>query len=194
MPNPRSLAAALLALALGAASAQVPQAEIDALHEALGAPDKGASAARQRLAVKRVVRDGTKLLETHPDAANRFEVLDVLFRAQQRLFSLDDSARNREALLETGKRLAAAPDEYAGLRLDADLLLTQTEAARNGGDSAARLAALMPMVARYRDTPAEARMLQVAMLMALESGDPKVIRDLRAQMAERYGDGQLDVW
>lgn len=49
----------------------------------------------------RIIRDSGELLEANPTASNRFEILALLFTAQQKLFGMDDSARNREALLET---------------------------------------------------------------------------------------------
>jgi len=172
--------------------APIRQDKIDALRTALTTQKDETSAARQRLAVKRMIRDGNELLETNPTAPNRFEILGLVFSAQQRLFRMDDSARNREALLETCKELAKAPDQYAALRFDADLLLTQTELARMGADAEARLAALKPMVGRYRDTPADAKMLRIATVMALELGDAKLIEDLREQMSERFA-GDLDM-
>lgn len=177
---------------LGPLVAEVPQAEIDQLKTALSANQEQSSEARKRLAVKRVIRDGGKLVEAYPEAENRFEVLGILFQAQRQLIKLDDSSRNKEALLETGKELIKAPDDYADLRLEADLLLSQIEAARQGADSKGRLATLLPMVERYRDTPAEARMLQTALVMALETGDPKVIKFLRNEMAVRFA-GDLDM-
>jgi hypothetical protein len=124
--------------------------------EAMVASQKGeSSAARKRLAAKRAIRAGEELIDAHPAAANRFEVLSILFRARQGVLALEDSPENRQALLETCRRLAEAPDAYADMRLDADLLLTQAEAARRGADGAARMKALEPLVARYRDTPAE---------------------------------------
>jgi len=184
-------------MCLGIALAQevgpsVPQARLDELKSALTDHQKESSEARKRLAVKRMIRDGKTLLEAHTTAPNRFEILGLLFRAEQQLFGLDDSSRNRESLLETCKLLAMAPNDYAELRLDADLLLTQTELARKGANAEARLEALKPMVARYRDTPAEARMLRTAMVMALELGDVRLIEDLREQIAERFA-GDLEM-
>ncbi|MEN8679253.1 MAG: hypothetical protein ABF391_04295, partial [Akkermansiaceae bacterium] len=171
---------------------EVAQTAIDKLKASLADQKTATSEARKRLAVKRAVRDGGKLLEEHPNAENRFEVLGLLFQAQRQLFGLDDSSRNREALLETCKALVKAPDRYADLRLDADLLLTQIEAARKGATSGERLATLLPLVTRYRDTPAEGRMLRTALLMALETGDPKMIKFLRNEMAVRFA-GDLEM-
>lgn len=173
----------------------IARTEIDGLKAALNAPKGESSEARKRLAFKRVIRDGGELLKANGGAPNRFEVLGVLFAAQQQLFGLDDSARNREALLETCQALVKAPDLYAEIRLDADLLLTQTEMARKGANAEARVAALKPMVSRYRNTPAEAKMLRIAMVMALELGDSRLISDLREEIAERFaGDHEMIIF
>lgn len=175
----------MISAALGAEG--IPAPELEKLEAALSASEKAeGSAARKRLAVKRVVRDAGKLLEAHAAAPNRFAVLGILFRAQQQLFGLDGSPRNRTAVLETAEALIKAPDEFAEQRLDADLLLTQTKLARRGAGAPERMAALNEMVSRYRDTSGEKRMLQTAMVMALELGDSRVVRDLRKIMDERF--------
>jgi hypothetical protein len=92
------------------------------------------------------------MLKTHASSPNRYEVLNILFRSQQTLIGLDDSAANRKSFLATCAKLAAAPNQYAALRLDADLLLTQAKSARQGADSHARSDALRPLVERYRYT------------------------------------------
>jgi tetratricopeptide (TPR) repeat protein len=177
------LAPALVVRADGGAIPREAIAEV----EAMVASQKGeSSAARKRLAAKRAIRAGEELIDAHPDAANRFEVLGVLFRARQGLLALEDSPENRQALLETCRRLSKAPDAYADIRLDADLLLTQAEAARGGADAQQRMKAIRPLVARYRDTPAEARLLRIATLLALEVADQRMIDDLRETMEVRF--------
>ena len=71
---------------------EIPAAEVKILEEALSsARNEDGSAARKRLAVKRVVRDAGKLLESHGDAKNRYEVLAVLFKSKQLLFGMDNA-------------------------------------------------------------------------------------------------------
>ena len=130
----------------------VPPDKIASLEAALNASSDQSSAARKRLSVKRVIRDGDKLLADHSAAPNRFEVLGHLFRAHQQLYGLDDSSRNRLALVEISKDLVKAPNAYAELRLNADFLLLQSGLSRKGANAKERLLALKPMVARYRDT------------------------------------------
>jgi len=153
---------------------------------------KAASVARKKLAIRRVIREAEALIKKHSSSPSRYEALSILFRAQQTLVSLDNSSTNRKAFLATCEKLASAPNEYAALRLDADLLLTQAESARKGGDSHARSNALRPLVDRYRDTEVEAKVIRIAMIMGLEFGNNRLVNDLRKVIAERMP-GNLDL-
>lgn len=150
------------------------------------------SAAREKLALRRVIRACDALLAKHQAAPNRFEVLGILFRSRQRLLNLDSSETNRKAFLATSRQLAAAPDHYAAIRFDADLLLSQTELARQGADLQARADALRQLVDRYKETDIGARVVRITMLMALEFGDASLINDLRQVIAERFA-GDLEM-
>lgn len=170
----------------------IPDAAITGLDAKLAEVGKTASAARKKLAIRRMIREVEALIKKHPSATNRYEALSILFRSQQALVSLDNSTTNRKALLAIGEKLAAAPNEYAELRLDADLLLTQSNAARKGADSHARADALRPLVDRYRDTDVEPKVIRIAMIMALELGNTKLVNDLRKVVAERFP-GDIDL-
>ena len=166
--------------------------EIVALNTKLAEAGKSASSARKKLAIRRVIREIEALIKKNPSAPNRYEVLHILFRSQQTVVRLDKSAANRKAFLATCEKLAAAPNEYAAIRLDADLLLTQAKSARLGGDSHARSDALRPLVKRYRDTEVEPKVIRIAMIMALEFGNTKLVNDLRKVVAERFP-GNMDL-
>ena len=153
---------------------------------------KAASSARKKLAIRRVIREAEALIKKHSSAPNRYEVLNIIFRSRQVLVSLDKSATNRKAFLATCEKLAAAPDEYAAIRLNADLLLTQAKSARKGADSHARSDALRPLVKRYRDTDVEAKVIRITMIMALEFGNTKLVNDLRKVIAQRFP-GDMDL-
>jgi len=166
--------------------------DITGLNGKLAAVNKISSKARKKLAARRVIREAESLIKQYPSAANRYEVLSILFRGQQVLVSLDNSVTNRKTFLATCEKLAAAPDAYAALRLDADVLLTQARSARLGGDSRARSDALRPLVRRYQDTEVEAKVIRIAMIMALESGNNRLVNDLRKVIAERLpGDREM---
>ena len=166
--------------------------QIVELNAKLEKANSSASAARKKLALRRVIREIETLLEKNATSPSRFEILHVLFRSQQMLVSVDNSAANRKSFLATCEMLAAAPNEYAALRLDADLLLTQAKSARKGADSHARSDALRPLVKRYQDTAVEAKVVRIAMIMALEFGNTKLVNDLRKIVAERFP-GDMDL-
>jgi len=172
--------------------AAIPASKIAGLDTQLTEAHENASAARTKLALRRVIREGEALLGQHADAPNRFEVLGVLFRGQQELVELDDTPTNRSAILNTCRRLAQAPNRYAAIRLDADLLLSQVELAKQGADRRARADALRPLVERYRGTAVEAKVIRIALLMALEFGDAALVDDLRELIAERFA-GDVDL-
>jgi hypothetical protein len=159
---------------------------IAGLDKALFAAREGTSEARQRLAVRRVIRDAEELIEARADSPDRFPVLEFLFRARQQLIALDDDSQHRKALLETARELIKAPDDMAGLRLEADLLLSQADLARQGANAEARATALRPFIERYLDTPVEAKVLRLAMVMALELGDNRLVTDLQEMIEQRF--------
>jgi tetratricopeptide (TPR) repeat protein len=173
-------------LMVPAGAQDAPKPAIAALEKALVSAGDGSSEARQRLAVRRVIRDAEKMLENSGDGADRWAVLEFLFRARQRLITLDDDSKHRRALIETCRQLVKAPDEFAELRLEADLLLSQVEQAKRGANAEDREQALRPFVARYLNTPAGAKVLRIAMVMALELGDPRLVNDLREMIQKRY--------
>jgi len=179
---PRTLHLAIFLGLLLPLWASTPVAELD---QSLAAASDATSPARQRLAVRRVIRDAEQLVEAQKDTPDRFPILEFLFRARQQLIALDDDPQHRKALLETCRQLVKAPDDMALLRLEADLLLSQAEQAKKG-EGADRSEALRQFVARYVSTPAGTRALRAAMLMALEFGDSRLVDDLRAITAEHY--------
>jgi tetratricopeptide (TPR) repeat protein len=165
---------------------------ITELDKELDSAKEGSSEARQRLAVRRVIRDAEEQVASQKDSPNRFPILEFLFRARQQLIALDDATEHRTALLETCRELIKAPDEFAELRLEADLLLSQAELAKQGANTEARAEALRPFVERYIDTPVAAKVLRLTMVMALELGDSRLVTDLQETIEKRFA-GDLEM-
>ena len=192
---PALCSAVLLALAIfcvadesTASPSGIPETEIAALRSELAEAGEAKSATRKRRAYKSVVRAGKTLLRKSPAAPERWRVLDIVLQSQKRLLVLENSRGHREALLETCGKLAEAPDEFAVLRLEADLLRSERELSLRNADVNERAHALEELIARYRDTPGEAKSLMMASQIApkLEAFDLE-IRILRA-MQERFAD------
>ena len=157
------------------------------LNQELDSAKGGSSTARQRLAIRRVIRDAEKTLQTNTEISTRFQLLEFLFRARQQLVELDNDPRYRQALLETSRELVKAPDEFADLRLEADLLLSQVELAQKGAGVGEKSDALRLLVDRYLKTTAGKKVLRMTLVMALEFGDTRLVNDLRAIIAEHFG-------
>ncbi|MEI6177057.1 MAG: hypothetical protein WCS43_09210 [Verrucomicrobiota bacterium] len=174
------------------AATAVSKETIAELDKELNEAKAASSETRQRIAVRRVIRNAEDLVATHANDTSRFLALEFLFRAYQRLIALDKDVENRKALLETCHQLVKAPDELAGLRLEADLLLTQAELAKQGANAEARAKALRPLVDRYLNTPVAAKVLRMAMLMALELGDNRLTTDLQEMIEQNFA-GDLEM-
>jgi len=145
----------------------IPESEIAAIEDSLqqGAR-QGRSSVDIRRACKSVIRKAEAILEDSPDAPNKFDLLDVLFQAQQRLLTLEATDDNRGALFETCERLSEAPDKYAESRLEADLLLSERDLGEAEAPVAERVKALEDIMEKYRGTSAELRSLTIAALIA----------------------------
>lgn len=170
----------------------ISEEEIAELHKDLSEEGKSSSSTRKRRAFKNVVRDGEKLLKAAPTAANRWRVLEIIFQSQKRILALENTDRNREALFETCANLAEAPDEHADLRLEADMLLSERDLSAKNADVKVRAEELTRLIARYRDTPGEAKCLMMAALIApkLEAFDLE--KEIDRVLGARFA-GDLDV-
>ena len=174
---------------------EIPQRDITELKEYLDEAGEARSSTRKRLAYKRVIRYGEELIEDHPEAINRWEVLGVMYQGQRKLFELDDSSRSRDALFEICETLSKAPDSYADLRLDADLLLMERDMSQKNADVQERTTELSKLLQQYRDTPGEARSLKMALLIApkLDAFDLK--KEIVQTLDDRFsGDHDVVTW
>ena len=171
---------------------EISEEEIATFRKELTEAASASSSIRKRRAYKNVVRDGEDLLEASPEAPNRWHVLEIMFQGQKRLLGLENDARNREALFATSSKLVEAPDELADLRLEADMLLSERDLSAKNADVKKRAAALGELIARYRDTPGEAKCLMMAALIApkLEAFD--LADEIEGTLCERFA-GDLDV-
>jgi hypothetical protein len=161
-----AVAAPASASAQDALPARIPPARITALEQELEQGMPQASAVKVRMAFKGVARQASALLEASPEAPNRYAVLAVLFQCQKKLLWLERTERNRKALIETCTSLSKAPDEYAELRLEADLLLSERDLAEAEATVTERVKALEEIIEKYRNTSAERRCLRLALLIA----------------------------
>ena len=188
--HPSAILFLLLTPALAAAQEtqqvpSIPQSEITALQQEVTLGARRSSSVEIRRACKSVIRKANSLLEASADAPNRYAVLGILFQGQKRLLSLETTERNREAIFKTCEKLRTAPDSYAELRLEADLLLSERDLAEAEALVAERIEALEAIMEKYRGTSAERRSLTIAAMIATKLQADDLEQKIRRELARR---------
>ncbi|MDA7611322.1 hypothetical protein N8591_01240 [bacterium] len=173
-------------------SAGSSEIDVVALQKKLKEAGKVSSSIRKRRAYKNVVRDGEALVEKSIVAAKRFSVLAIIFQCQTKLLALENSDRNRQLLFATSGRLVEAPDKFADLRIEADLLLLERDLSAKKADVKERAKALESLIARYRDTPGEKKCLMMAALIVAKLNAADLEKSISRTLGERFA-GDLDV-
>lgn len=192
----RTLCLAVLLACVHVCSAQSPGAGLDAapiseraiasLQQQLAQHSKAISSAKKRRACRSTVRKGEALIDASPAAPNRFRVLAIVLKSQKQLLGLENSSRNRKALYATCSKLAKAPDAYADLRLDADMLLSDRALTLKDADTKERARALAEMIKRYRNTSGEAKSLLLAALIAPKLEAFELEREITLTLDDRF--------
>ncbi|MDP6546072.1 MAG: hypothetical protein QGH60_18990 [Phycisphaerae bacterium] len=177
------------------AAAGIPESKIASLQAELAQHSKATSSVKKRRACKSTIRKGAALVDASPAAPNRFRVLAIVLQSQKRLLMLDKSDRNRDALYDTCSKLAKAPDTYAELRLEADLILSEKALTLKNADVKERAKALAALIKRYRDTPGEAKSLMLASLIAPKLDAFDLEKQIYQAMDDRFaGDLKVIAW
>jgi len=170
----------------------IPAAEITTLQKETTAELTETSATKKRRACKSTIRKGNSLVEANPTAPNRFEVLAIVLQSQRRLLTLDNSEKNRDSFFETCAKIIEAPDSYAKLRLQADLILSEKKLSEKNANFKERTDALKALVKRYRNTPAEAKSIQMAILIAPKLEAFELEQELLKTLSKRFqGDHEV---
>jgi len=125
-----------------------------------------------------------------------FKILFALTNCTSvKCYGLENSDRNRNALFDTCGKLVKAPDTYADLRLEVDLLLSNKALTLKKADVKERAKALAELIKRYRNTPGETKSLMIAAMIApkLDAFDLK--KEILKTMCERFaGDHSVIEW
>ena len=169
-----------------AAPADITQSEITTLQQDFAEISTQTSAAKKRRSCKTIVRKGASLIKASPTAPNRFQALSIMFETQKLLLTMDNTERTRKALFEVCAKLVDAPDTYAEIRLEADLLLSNMKLASKNASNPERIEALPALIAQYRGTPGEAKCLVIASQIAAKLEAPELVKTIITTMGERF--------
>jgi hypothetical protein len=181
---PSLLACCILATLNPCAAAEIPEPGITALRQELSEAAGAESGAQARRVCKSVIRQAQALLTASPDAANRFAVLGLIHDGQRRLLSLENTLENRNDLFATAEELRKAPDEFAELRLDADLLLMEKAMSEKKATTAERSKVLEELLANYRGTTAESKGLMIGSMIATKLLDLELVARIKERSYE----------
>jgi hypothetical protein len=165
-------------------AAPIPEAGISALRQELSEAAKADSGAAARRICKSVIRQAQALLAATPDATNRFALLGLIHDGQRRLLSLENTLENRNDLYATAEELRKAPDEFAELRLDAELLLMEKAMSEKKATTAERSKVLEDLLASYRGTAAESRGLMIGTMIATKLLDLELVARIKERSFE----------
>lgn len=146
--------------------AEIPGEMIQRLIREFDSINPRQSASTVRRAYKESIRKGQDLLARHPEAGNRYQLLYVVMKWQRRLLARDRPDRTRQDLFATCKLLAAAPDDYAAQRFEAEMILSERDLAARDATFQERAAALRSLVDQYRNTPAELKSLMAGVVIS----------------------------
>jgi len=180
-----SAAVRIVARAESPTGRRISEDSITRLRQQFAATENIESSTEKRRACKNVVRRAERLLDGYPAAPNRFDVLGIVFEGRKALFTMSSSEAYRQAFLGTAQKLLEAPDEYAKLRIQAEVVLLQVDLARKGATQNDSALAIAKLADRYRDTPAEAESLMIASLMAFDIGHEDLLKAFRAALSAR---------
>lgn len=164
----------------------IQQRLISELQNELASAEDIASSSRRRRTLKNITRDSLSLISKYPQAPNRFAVLGLILECQKELLMQRNDLRNREALLGTCRKLAAAPDDYALMRFEAEALLLQWSLEEDDATAHERSLGIALLADKYCDSPAEAESLMTASLIAFEIGNRDLLAAFRAALHNRF--------
>jgi hypothetical protein len=165
---------------------QVPASILDALRAELASVTQERSSVTMRRACKQLIREADEHLQALPDAKNRYALMGILLDARKRLLALETTEQNRLALFALCERLQDAPDAYADMRLEADVLLSERDLAAGNATVATRIKVLKSMLTRYRGTSAEWKSLMIGSMIATKLFDFDLEKQIDQTMVERF--------
>jgi len=166
----------------------IPEELIARLQKSVTTIEDIDSVTERRRACKNIVRRAESLLDKYSTAIDRFRLLGIVFEIRKVMFTMRQTDQYRAALLATAMELRKAPDEYAAIRLEADVLLQEIELTKEDGSSQDRALAIAELADRYRGTAAEAESLMMASMVAFDIGHHALLDAFRKSLSKRFGD------
>lgn len=134
-----------------------------------------------------IIAKGQNLLESHPEAQNRHELLSVMLQTAQANSIVSGTAEARSTMLNIAREISAsnAPPQK---RMRSDALLTYALISQHGNRSTEAGEAVAQFADKYRDTKIEADATMRAMMMAFDIGNKSLFDALEHRLFRDFRD------
>jgi len=162
--------------------------DINKLNQELINAQNTESTTSQRRELKNIVRRACSLADLYPRASNRYSVLGIAFQAQKDLMVIDNSRIHQIELLNLGKRLLDAPDQYASLRMESEYLLQHVELDSKGASEQEKAIGIAQLADRYRNTSVELESLILCTEEAFRLGQAELLGAIRHTLKNKFSD------
>ena len=146
----------------------------------------GSSSTTKRRSFKKVIREGKKYLEQNAFTDKHYDLYYLIFKAQIRLLSLDDSSRLPQELEKTCQKLSEAPNTHAHLRLEPDFYLFKLDQHDKHVDMKTREDDLLRLVEKYTGTSGELKSLLLGLKFGENIGSTELLNSLRLRLSQRF--------
>ena len=147
-------------------------------------PDASLPDIRKIKRYRTILRLGAEAERTHPGARNLHVVRDIMLGAARGMAILDGDDASRDALFHLARKISSSNAPPASTVL-ADVILTQAKLAEVEDDPARLGPAILAFVERYEKTDVAPGALMIAVTMALEYDQQRIMLNLASQL-ERY--------
>ena len=145
------------------------------------------SASSQRRAYKKIIRDAEKAVKKSPESESRFEYIALIFECQKATFTLQPNVEHQKAIVKTARVLQKAPDKYAKIRVEADVLFLQMALSQSEENPENKAVLIAELADRYRNTPGEAHSLILTTNLAFELGNRLLLKAFKDTLSKRFG-------
>ena len=146
------------------------------------------SSSERRREYKKIVRSAESLIVKNPLSKNRFELLGLIFQSKKEILILKPDVRGQKDLIDTCNKLLSAPDEYAILRFQAEILLNQWSKKTLEKSDFDKLLDIAGMADKYKNTSAELDCAIVCANLAFNLGHQDLLKSLRHTIATKFSD------
>jgi len=164
----------------------IPESEMFPVQQSYHAVEGLGTNTLKRRAYKKVVRNSKALIKKYPEFDDRYKLLNIIFKCQQNLLMINNTAENRDDVFATARKLVEAPMQFSALRLQSDILLLRAKIAPREVTLEEKVEAVRDVALLYLESEAEANCLMYLTFIAKDLKDPGLFKELQVNLSTRF--------